>query len=241
MNTNHQTIKLGDISIEVIRKNIKNIHLSVYPPQGKVKISAPLRMDIETIRVFTISKIGWIRKQQAKFQNQKRETIRECVPRESHYYLGKRYLLKVIEQNGAAKVVLKHSTIELYVRKGASMEKRQSVIYEWYRNQLKEIAPKYIAELEKKMNVKVAEFRIRKMKTKWGTCNATAKRIWLNLELAKKNIECIEYVIAHEMVHLLERHHKDKFIACMDKFMPQWRHYKEELGRLALGHVCWGE
>lgn len=240
MNTNCQRIRLGDISIEVVRKNIKNIHLSVYPPQGKVKISAPLRMDIETIRVFTISKIGWIRKQRIKFQNQERETIRECIPRESHYYLGKRYLLKVVEQNGASKVVLKHNSIELYVRKGASIEKKQDVISQWYRSQLKELVPKYIAALEKKMGVRVAEFRIRKMKTKWGTCNAKAKRIWLNLELAKKPIDCLEYIITHEMVHFLERHHDEKFIAYMDKFLPKWRFIKEELNKLPLGHVEWG-
>lgn len=237
MNTNHHKIDLGDICVEVIRKDIKNIHLSVYPPQGRVRISTPLRMDLENIRFFTISKIGWIRKQQRKLQSQKRETPREYITRESHYYLGKRYLLKVIEQNTASKVILKHSTIELYVRRGASVEQRQNILNGWYRQQLKDLLPKCITELEKKMNVKVAEFGIRKMKTKWGTCNAEAKKIWLNLELAKKPIESIEYILTHEMVHLLERHHNEKFIAYMDKFLPQWKHHREELNRSELG--CW--
>jgi predicted metal-dependent hydrolase len=241
MNTKEQTIILGDISIEVIRKDIKNIHLSVYPPQGKVKISAPLRMDTETIRVFTIAKTAWIRKQQAKFQRQNREAIRECIPRESHYYLGKRYLLKVIEHNGPGKIFLRHSTLDMYVRPNTPIGKKQNLLAEWYRSQIKALVPSYIAAFEKKMNLSISEFRIRKMKTKWGTCNPKAKRIWLNLELAKKPIECLEYIIAHEMVHILERHHNERFTDYMDKYLPQWRQHKAELGRLPLGHVDWEE
>ncbi len=239
MNTSHHTIELGDICLDVIHKDIKNIHLSVNPPDGSVTISAPLRMDLETIRLFSISKLGWIRKKQAKFLSQKRETPRDYVTRESHFYLGKRYLLKVIEQNARPKVVLKHETIELCARPGASREQRQDVLNQWYRQQLKAIVPKYIAEFEKKMNVKVAEFGIKKMKTKWGTCNAKAKRIWINLELAKKPVECLEYILVHEMVHLLERHHNDRFIAYMDKYAPKGTHQRAALNRLALGHVNW--
>ncbi len=239
MNTNHNTIELGDISLDVIHKDIKNIHLSVHPPLGRVTISAPLQMDLESIRLFSISKLGWIRKQQAKLKNQKRETAREYVTRESHYYLGQRYLLKVIEQNQAPKVILKHNTIELYLRKGASVEQREEVLQSWYRQQLRELIPQYIAKLEKKMNVKVAEVCIRTMKTKWGTCNVKAKRIWLNTELAKKPIESIEYILVHEMAHLLERNHNEKFIFYMDKFLPKWKHLREKLNRSALGHVEW--
>ncbi|MCX6113171.1 MAG: SprT family zinc-dependent metalloprotease [Proteobacteria bacterium] len=239
MNTNYKKIELGDICVDVIHKDIKNVHLSVYPPNGRVRISAPLRMDLETIRLFSISKIGWIRKQQAKLKNQKRETHREYITRESHYYLGKRYLLKIIEHDNVPKVVLKHSAIELYVRKGASTLQREALLQAWYRKQLKEMLPKYIASLEKKMNVKVTEFGIRKMKTKWGTCNSGAKRIWFNTELAKKSIESIEYVLIHEMVHLLERNHNETFIAYMDKFLPKWKHHRKELNRSALGHVDW--
>lgn len=239
MNTSYNTIELGDICLDVIYKDIKNVHLSVHPPHGRVTISAPLQMDLETIRLFTISKLGWIKKQQAKFLNQKREAPREYIPRESHYYLGHRYLLKIVEHDAAAKVVLKHNSIELYIRKGATDAQREDIIPGWYRQQLRELIPQYIAKLEKKMNVKVAEVRIRKMKTKWGTCNPKAKRIWLNTELAKKPIESIEYVLVHEMVHLKERNHNEKFIAYMDKFLPEWKHLREELNRSALGHVEW--
>jgi predicted metal-dependent hydrolase len=213
--------------------------LSVHPPQGRVTISAPLQMDLETVRLFSISKLGWIRKQQKKLMNQKREAPREYVTRESHYYLGQRYLLKVFEQDAVPKVILKHGTIELYIRKGASVKQKEDILQGWYRQQLREIIPQYIAKLKKKMNVEVAEICIRKMRTKWGTCNPKANRIWLNTELAKKPIESIEYVLIHEMVHLLERNHNEKFIAYMDKFLPKWRHLREELNRSALGHVEW--
>ena len=239
MNTSHNTIELGDICLDVIHKDIKNVHLSVHPPNGRVTISAPIQMDLETIRLFSISKLGWIRKQQAKFENQKREAQREYIPRESHYYLGQRYLLKVIEHAAAPKIVLKHNYLELYIRKGATTAQRDDILQGWYRQQLRELIPQYIAKFEKKMNVKVGETRIRTMKTKWGTCNPEARRIWLNTELAKKPIESIEYVLVHEMVHLIERNHNEKFIACMDKFLPKWKHLREELNRSALGHVEW--
>ncbi|MFH1260127.1 MAG: SprT family zinc-dependent metalloprotease [Elusimicrobiota bacterium] len=239
MNTSHNTFEVGGICLDVIHKDIKNVHLSVHPPQGRVTISAPLRMNLETIRLFSISKLGWIRKQQTKLKNQKRETAREYVTRESHYYLGQRYLLKVIEQNTAPKVVLKHNTIELNIRPGASKTQRAEILQGWYRQQLRELIPQYIAKLEKKMQVKVAEICIRTMKTKWGTCNPKAKRIWLNTELAKKPIENIEYILIHEMAHLLERKHNEKFIAYMDKFAPQWKHLRKELNRSALGPVEW--
>ncbi len=239
MNTSHNTIELGDICLNVIHKDIKNVHLSVHPPQGRVTISAPLRMDLETIRLFSISKLGWIRKQQTKLRNQKRETPREYVNRESHYYLGQRYLMKVEEQNTVPKVVLKHGTIELYVRPHSSVKQREILLHAWYRQQLRQVVPQYIAKQEKKLNVKVDEVGIRTMKTKWGTCNIKAKRIWLNTELAKKPLENIEYILTHEMVHLLERSHNEKFIAYMDKFAPKWKHLREELNRSALGHVDW--
>lgn len=239
MNTSHNTIELGDICLDVIHKNIKNVHLSVHPPNGRVTISAPIQMDLETIRLFSISKLGWIRKQQAKFEKQKREAPREYVTRESHYYLGQRYLLKVVEHNAAPKVVLKHNSIELYIRKGATIAQREDIVQGWYRQQLRELIPQYVAKFEKKMNIKVSDIRIRSMKTKWGTCNHEAKRIWLNTELAKKPIESIEYVLVHEMVHLIERNHNKTFIAYMDKLLPKWKHLREELNQSALGHVEW--
>ena len=234
-----EQLKLGDITIDVVQKDIKNIHLSVYPPTGRVRISAPGRMDLDTIRVFAVSKLGWIKKQQTRLRNQERETSREFINRESHYFSGKRYLLKVIERNASPKVVLEHSTIELYVRPETDVLKRKSILNEWYRQKLKETVPSLIETWEKKMNVQVKEFGIKRMKTRWGTCNRQAKRIWLNLELAKKPPECLEYIVVHEMVHLLERNHNDRFIALMTEFMPKWRFYKDELNRLPVSHIGW--
>jgi len=235
-----QQIDLGNIKVDVVQKDIKNIHLSVYPPTGRVKISAPLRMELETIRMFAISKLGWIKKQQEKFRKQQRESERELITRESHYFLGKRYLLKVIEAEAVPLVNIKHDKLILQVRAGTSTKQKQVILQEWYRQQMKELVPKYISIWEEKMKVKVQEFGIKKMKTKWGTCNREAKRIWLNLNLAKKPPECIEYIVVHEMVHLLERTHNAKFIAYMNKFLPQWKHIKKELNRLPVSHVEWG-
>lgn len=234
-----EQLQLGDLTIEVEQKDIKNIHLSVHPPVGKVKIAAPIRMDLDTIRVYALSKLSWIRKQQEKLRGQEREAPREFINRESHYYKGKRYLLEIIEIDAAPRIELKHRTIELYVRPGTNMEKRQSIIDEWYRAQLKRTLPQLIEYWEEQINVAVNEFGIKKMKTKWGSCNREAKRIWLNLELAKKPPECLEYIVIHEMVHLLERNHNDRFIAYMDKFLPKWRFYKEELNRLPVKHENW--
>jgi len=239
MNTNIRQIALGEIAVDVVQKDIKNVHLSVYPPSGRVKISAPKRMDLDTIRVFAISRLSWIKKQQNKFRSQARETPRECVSRESHYYLGKRYLLRVVEGNGPAKVVIKHDTMELCVRPNTSQKKRQEIMDEWYRKELRELAPGMIARYEQIMDVKVNELGIKKMRTRWGTCSRNRKRVWLNLELAKKPKEYIEYIVVHEMAHLLEKHHNDRFVAYMDKFMPKWRHYKEALNRIPLRHENW--
>lgn len=235
-----QRITLGDICIDVVHKDIKNLHLSVYPPSGRVRISAPLRMDTDTIRVFTVSKLGWIRKQQAKLLEQDREAPREYINRESHYYLGRRFLLKVIEHDAPPKVAIRHETLEMFIRPNTGLEKRKEILDEWYRQKLKEIAPEYITKWENLMKLKVEEFAIKKMKTKWGTCNREAGRIWLNLEMAKKPLHCIEYITVHEMVHLLERKHNEVFISYMDKFLPKWRFYKEELNKSPLRHENWG-
>jgi len=239
MTINQNVIELGDIYLDVIQKDIKNVHLSVHPPRGRVTIAAPLSMDLETIRLFSISKLSWIRKQQAKLISQKREAIREYVTRESHYYLGQRYLLKVIEEKPTPKVVLKHSSIELHVRPNSSRDQKKSLLFRWYKKQLKEVVAPFIVKYEKVMNVKIAKVSVRNMKTKWGTCHSEDRGIVLNTELAKKPIESIEYVLVHEMVHLLERNHNNKFIGYMDKFLPKWKHLRVELNRSALGHIDW--
>lgn len=234
-----EEIKVGEINIEVELKDIKNIHLSVYPPKGRVRIAAPSRMDLDTIRIYAISKLSWIKKQQRKFLAQVREAPREYLSKEGHYYLGSRYLLKVIEHDAPHAVIIKHKTIQLFVRPGTDMKKKQAIMDGWYRAQLKELIRPIIAKWEKAMGVSLNEFGIKKMKTKWGTCNIDAKRIWLNLELAKKPFHCIEYIIVHEMVHLLERNHNDRFIGYMNHFLPEWRHLKDELNSLPVSHIDW--
>lgn len=232
-------IRLGEITVDVVRKDIKNIHLSVYPPTGRVRISAPSRIKLETIRLYAVSKLQWIRKQQKKLTSQDRETPRDYISRESHYFMGKRYLLKITETDAKQSVVLRHREIELIVKTNADLKQKQKLLEDWYRQRLRHIAGSYIAFWEKQMNLKVAEFGIKKMRTKWGSCNREARRIWLNLELAKKPKECLEYIVVHEMVHVIERNHGTRFVALMDQFLPQWRQYKDDLNRLPLGHSNW--
>jgi predicted metal-dependent hydrolase len=235
-----EQINLGEIVVDVIQKDIKNIHLSVYPPIGHVRIAAPLRMNLDTIRIYAISKLGWIKKQQQKFREQVRETPREYLNKESHYFFGKRYLLRVIELDESPRVRIKHTTIDLYVRPDSDIQKKHDVMEQWYREQLKELVPSIIGKWEKIMGVSPNEFAIKRMKTKWGTCNREAKRIWLNLELAKKPYPCIEYIVVHEMAHLLERNHNSNFVAIMDNYLPEWKQLKTELNKLPVSHVEWG-
>lgn len=232
-------INLGDIAVDVVKKDIKNIHLSVYPPAGKVRISAPLRMDIDTIRVFAITKLAWIKNQQKKLREQERETPREYLDRESHYVWGRRYLLTLVEKDAAPTVELKHSKMILQIRPEASEGKMQEVLEGWYRAQMKEAVLVLVEKWEPLMGVKVQRFFVQKMKTKWGSCSPDSKSIRLNTDLAKKPPECLEYIVVHEMVHLLEPTHNNRFIALMDQFMPKWRFYKDQLNRLPVRHEDW--
>jgi predicted metal-dependent hydrolase len=229
-------IELGEIAVDVVKKDIKNVHLTVYPPTGKVRISAPLRMDLDTIRVFAISKLGWIKQQRKKVSEQEREPPREYLDRESHYVWGKRYLLKVIERDAAPGVELKHNQMLLRVRPATGEERKQAVLDAWYRAQLKEAVPSLIAKWEPLMGVKVERAFVQRMKTKWGGCSPGAGSIRLNTDLAKKPRECLEYIIVHEMAHLLEPTHNSRFIALMDLFIPQWRFCREALNRLPIRH-----
>lgn len=231
--------KLGDIAVDVVQKDIKNLHLSVHPPAGKVRISAPLRMDLDTIRVFAITKLAWIKSQQKKLREQQRETSREYLDRESHYVWGKRYLLKLVEKEATPTVELKHNKMILQLRPKANQEKRQEILDAWYREQLKEVVPSLIAKWEKVVGVKAGKFFVQKMKTKWGSCSPGPRNIRINTDLAKKPLQCLEYIVAHELTHLLERHHNDHFIALMDTQMPQWRQYREILNSLPLAHQEW--
>lgn len=230
----------AQLSIDVVRKDIKNMHLAVYPPTGRVRVAAPLRINDEAVRLFAISKIGWIRKNQRNFLAQARQTPRQYKERESHYFQGKRYLLRIIEQEAPPKVVFKTKTyIDLYVKPNTSTEQRQIILSEWYRAELKKLIQPIIDKWQSRMDVTVDDWQIKQMKTKWGTCNIEKKRIWINLELAKKPLNCLEYIVVHEMIHLLERHHNKRFLALMESFLPQWKFYKEELNRLPVSHGEW--
>jgi len=234
-------MKVGRLAVEVVRKNIKNLHLAVYPPNGRVRVAAPLRVNDEAVRLAVVSRLGWIRKQQKKLVGQERQSPREYVSRESHYFLGRRYLLNVVHHDGPARVSINGKpSIDLFVPNGASRTKRERILHQWYRKELKVLIPPLVSKWEKITGLQVTAWGVKKMKTRWGTCNSEVRRIWVNLELAKKPIQCLEYLIVHEMVHLLERRHDEKFVAHMNKFLPQWRSLRDLLNRFPLRHEKWG-
>ncbi len=234
-----EQLELGDITVDVVFKDIKNVHLSVHPPTGRVRVSAPKRTSTETLRLFAISKLGWIKLQQQKLRAQERETPREYVERESHYVWGKRYLLSVAARDEPPSIELKHSGMILRVRPGTDEHRRQVLVEEWYREQLKEAAPPLIARWEPLLGVRVERFFVRRMKTKWGSCNHKARTIRLNTELAKKPAECLEYIVVHELVHLLEPTHNPRFVALMDRFMPKWQFHRQVLNHLPVRRENW--
>lgn len=234
-------IAVSGIAVEVIRKDIKNLHLGVYPPQGRVRVAAPLVVSDEAVRLAVIDKLGWIKRQRAKFAGQPRQSEREMVNGESHYFLGRRYRLRVHEQDVPARVALRGvATMDLFVRPGAGVEKREAVLLDWHRASLRSIISDLLEQWQPKLGVQVADWGIKKMKTKWGSCNVGARRIWLNLELAKKPVQCLEYIVVHELAHLLERNHTERFTALMDKHLPDWRTQRLVLNNSPLGHETWG-
>ncbi|WP_372997779.1 M48 family metallopeptidase [Lutispora sp.] len=224
-----KNIRIEDIEIQVIKKSIKNMYISVHKPDGWVRITAPKKMKDEDIWKFAVSKLGWIKKQRAKYQNLEIQPQKEYVTGEKHYFQGRAYLLNVIYTNKKQKVEIHNNQMDLYIREDSTREQREKVMIEWYRSKLKEEIPKLIDKWEQVMGVKVNSFGVKLMKTKWGTCNTAAKRIWINLELAKKNPKCLEYIVVHEMVHLLERYHNKRFYAFMDQYLPDWKEIREEL------------
>ena len=222
-------VNLENIVVELLLKNIKNIHIRIYPPLGRVRVSAPRRMNLEKIRNFISSKLSWIKEQQSKILSRKWQAPQEYKTGESHYFFGQKYLLEVIEVNKKPHVKIANETLILQVRPRASKKQKQLVLQEFYRLRLKEIAAQMIRKFEVEMKVEVKELGVKKMKTRWGTCNPRAKRIWINLELAKSPLECLEHIVVHEMVHLLARKHDAKFFGYMDQFLPQWKEYKKML------------
>jgi predicted metal-dependent hydrolase len=240
VSTETHHIRISGLLIEVVRKKIKNLHLGVYPPAGRVRVAAPLHVTDEAVRLAVITRLAWIKRQRAKFEKQERQSDREYVTGESHYFQGRRYRLNVVYQKGRAHVVVRNkSTIDLFVREGSTTAQREKVFIEWYRQQLKAIIPPLIEKWERIIRVTVTDWRVKAMKTRWGSCSVHAGRIWLNLELVKKPQQCLEYVIVHEIVHIIEKSHNDRFASLMDSFMPQWRLHRDELNRSALRHETW--
>jgi len=234
------TLTLGSITVDVVKKDIKNVHLSVYPPAGDVRISAPLRMNLETIRVFAVSKLGWIKEQRKKIVGQERETPRIYAERESHYVWGKRYLLKVVELDCPAEVFIQHHRMVLQVRPNWSRERKQAFLDAWYRGQIRAAVAEMIRRWESVLGVKVERVFVRRMRTKWGSCSRTSASIRLNTDLAKKPLECLEYIVVHEMAHLIEPTHNARFIALMDRVMPNWMQYRQLLNQLPVRYENWG-
>ncbi len=238
--TNTPTLTVNNIEVQVVRKDIKNLHLAVYPPDGRVRVAVPLHITDDNVRLAVISKLSWIKKQQATFKAQPRQSPREMVSGESHYFFGRRYRMAVIERYGRHEVVIKNSAkLILYVKPNTTTANRELALNAWYRAELKKRIPALIAKWEPIIGQQVAEWGIKKMKTKWGSCNIPQRRIWLNLELAKKPPECLEYILVHEMVHLLERHHNATFRTYMDHFLPNWRLHRDVLNSAPLAHEEW--
>ncbi len=230
MTTDSHHITVGGLSVEVVRKNIKNLHLGVYPPNGRVRVAAPLVVDDEAVRLAVVGKLGWIKRQREKFQAQPRQSQRCMVSGESHYFLGQRYRLRVIVEGGSPKLILRgKASMALYVRPDTTPEKKQEILHAFYRAELKKLIPELLEKWQPILGVTVRAWGIKRMKTKWGTCNIEARRIWLNLELAKKPVQCLEYILVHELTHLLERHHNERFTGLLDQHLPQWRMLREEL------------
>jgi len=232
-------IKLGDVAVDVVLKDIKNVHLSVHPPTGRVRISAPSRMSLDRIRVFAISKLSWIRQQQERLREQARETPREYLDRESHYVWGRRYLLEVAENEGPPFVALKHGRMILGVRPRTGRAARGEILASWYRELVKAEVSDLIVKWESLLGAQVKQVFVQQMKTKWGSCNRRAHTIRLNTELAKKPRVCLDYIVLHEMVHLIEPKHGERFVALMDRFMPRWQFVRQTLNRLPIRHSDW--
>lgn len=233
-------IRIRDIEVDIVRKQIKNLHLGVYPPDGRVRVAAPIGTKDDVIRLAIVSKLGWIRRRQAGFARQVRQSAREYISGESHYVAGQRYLLDVVEAGQKSSVqILNNRSLELRVPASSSLEKRRDVLHQWYRLRLYEQVPALREKWEPIIGVESSQVRIKKMKTRWGSCSISARRIWLNLELAKKPTECLEYIFVHEMVHLLERHHDARFRRLMDEFMPQWRLSRDLLNQSPLAYEHW--
>lgn len=234
-----EMIEIGSLAIQLYRKPIKNLHINVLPPDGKIRVSAPANMTDTAIRMAVIKRIPWIRKQQKSFADQPRQSERQMVRGETHYLWGRPYRLDVLERTGKHEVQVARSWLRLYVNRGTTAENRELAVNAFYREELKTRITRLLPYWQHRMGISVQHWGIKRMKTKWGSCNTKARRIWLNLELAKKPVECLEYILVHELAHLLENTHNDRFKAHMDSFMPDWRDRRDLLNSKPLAHESW--
>lgn len=242
MKTQPSMLEISGIQVELIRKHIKYLRLSILPPDGHVRISAPFNVSNKDIRLAFTSRLGWIRRHQAKFAEQERQLKQERAHGESCYFMGSRYCLVIEEKDAPPQVRLQGGNrLILQVRPGTKAARRAALLNDWYRLELKRRIPALLQTWAPVVGVKIPTWGIRRMKTRWGSCNVAAKRIWLNLELIKKPPECLEYVLVHELVHLLERRHNQHFRTLMDQFMPEWRVYRDEVKKFPKVHEEWGE
>jgi predicted metal-dependent hydrolase len=239
MSTTSAYLTVGGIDVDVIYKEIKNLHIGVYPPMGRVRVAAPERLDDDQVRLAIVSRLPWIKRQREQLQAAQRETLREMVTGESHYVWGSRLRLKVIERPGRAHLEVEGNRLLLYVPEGTDTDRRRELLDRWYRAQLRQAIPSVLAKWQRKVGVTVPQWSIRRMKTKWGSCNRETGRIWFNVELAKKHPDCMEYLAVHEMTHLLERGHGERFAKLMDLNMPDWRARRDRLNEAPLGHEQW--
>ena len=230
---------IGGIHIAVVKKAIKNLHLTVHPPLGRVHIVAPERMQLDTIRLYALSKLPWLRRQIAELQAQAREASREYVTRESHFVWGSRYLLKIVEREAAPTVELRQRQLVLTIRPGTTPPQRHEILAAWYRALLRATLPALLAKWQRILNVAPGTIFVRQMKTKWGSCNPKRSTIRLNTDLAKKHPACLEYVLVHELTHLIEPTHNDRFRAILTRHLPQWQQLRAQLNHAPLGHVEW--
>lgn len=240
MITKDQEIYISGLPIAIVRKPIKNLHLGVYPPNGRVRVAAPLLLSDDAIRIAIIERLGWIRRQRAKFEGQTRESRRELVSGESHYFLGRRYRMRIVHSNGSRSVRIRSGDIiELHISKDSDVNDRMLLLQDWYRERLRELIPPLITKWERIIGVQNVGWGIRKMKTKWGSCSTKMHRVWLNLELIKKPPKCLEFIVVHELIHFLERRHSERFQALMNRHLMHWKFHRSILNSMPLVHEHW--
>jgi predicted metal-dependent hydrolase len=239
VNTSSAYLTVGGIDVDVVFKEIKNLHIGVYPPMGRVRVAAPIQLDDDQVRLAVVNRLQWIKRQREQLLVAQRQTIREMTSGESHYVWGSRFRLKLIERPGRAHIEADGDRLLLYVPEGTASARRRDLLDRWYRDQLRQAIPLVIEKWEPKLHVTVPKWSIRRMKTKWGSCNRETGHIWINVELAKKHPDCLEYIVVHEMTHILERGHGERFAQLMDKAMPDWRARRDLLNGAPLGHEKW--